>query len=115
MIDSEQMLQAFTNIEKNAVEAMPDGGLLEFFVTGNAKEVEIKIKDSGCGIEAENMDKLFTPFFTTKEIGKGTGLGLPLVYGIIKMHKGKIAVESNTDKEKAPTGTTFKITLPRIN
>ncbi len=115
MIDSEQMLQAFTNIEKNAVEAMPSGGVLEFLITGNAKDVEIKIKDSGCGIDKDNMDKLFTPFFTTKEIGKGTGLGLPLVYGIIKMHKGKISVESNNNILEGSTGTTFKITLPRIN
>ena len=59
------------------------------------------------------MDKIFTPFFTTKEIGKGTGLGLPLVYGIIKMHKGKIHVKSNTDKQKGETGTAFIITIPK--
>jgi signal transduction histidine kinase len=58
---------------------------------------------------------VFTPFFTTKEIGKGTGLGLATTYGIIKMHKGKIEVESNNDPAKGPTGTSFKITLPRIN
>jgi signal transduction histidine kinase len=59
------------------------------------------------------MEKIFTPFFTTKEMGKGTGMGLPLVYGIIKMHQGKINVESNTDPRKGATGTTFKIVLPR--
>ena len=59
------------------------------------------------------MDKIFTPFFTTKEIGKGTGLGLPLIYGIVKMHNGKIAVESNDNPEKGETGTSFAITLPK--
>ncbi|HSN50632.1 MAG TPA: HAMP domain-containing sensor histidine kinase, partial [Bacteroidales bacterium] len=69
--------------------------------------------DTGTGISQENMDKIFTPFFTTKEMGKGTGLGLPLIYGIVKMHKGKITVDSNADPKKRPTGTTFTITIPR--
>jgi signal transduction histidine kinase len=115
MIDPEQMMQVFTNLEKNAVEAMPEGGHLDVLIKGNSKEIEILLSDTGCGIPEENMDKLFTPFFTTKEIGKGTGLGLALVYGIVKMHRGKITIESNTDIKKAKTGTTFKIVLPRIN
>jgi signal transduction histidine kinase len=65
------------------------------------------------GIPEENMEKLYTPFFTTKGIGKGTGLGLATTYGIVKMHKGRIEVESNTDRLKGPTGTTFRIILPR--
>jgi signal transduction histidine kinase len=113
-IDAEQMMQAVTNLEKNAVEAMPGQGKLEIKIDGNEKQVEISISDTGCGIPQENMEKLFTPFFTTKDFGKGTGLGLPLVYGIIKMHTGKISVESNTDINDGPTGTSFKITLPRI-
>jgi signal transduction histidine kinase len=71
------------------------------------------ISDTGTGILKENMDKLFTPFFTTKEMGKGTGLGLALIYGIVKMHKGKIHVDSNADPAEGPTGTTFRITIPR--
>jgi signal transduction histidine kinase len=59
------------------------------------------------------MEFVFTPFFTTKGIGKGTGLGLPLVYGIVKMHKGKVDIISNADINNGPTGTTFKISLPR--
>ena len=62
---------------------------------------------------AENMEKIFTPFFTTKELGKGTGLGLPLIYGIVKMHKGKIDIQSNADPKEGPTGTTFIIKIPR--
>ncbi|MBS4013409.1 MAG: 4Fe-4S dicluster domain-containing protein [Bacteroidetes bacterium] len=115
MIDPDQMIQVFTNIEKNAIEAMPEGGEINIFINGDDKHVEINICDTGSGIPEENMDKLFTPFFTTKEIGKGTGLGLPLVYGIIKMHSGKISVKSNSNPKMGPTGTEFKITLPRIN
>lgn len=112
-IDRDQMMQVLTNLEKNAVEAMPEGGKLYIILTGNEKDIEIMVKDTGTGIPEENMDKIFTPFFTTKEVGKGTGLGLPLIYGIVKMHRGQILVESNTDSVKGPTGTTFTIKLPR--
>ncbi len=113
MIDNEQMMQVLTNLEKNAIEAMPKGGelLVELFDKDN--NVFINISDTGTGIEQQHMDKIFTPFYTTKEVGKGTGLGLPLVYGVIKMHKGKIDVESNTDPGKGKTGTAFKIRIPR--
>jgi signal transduction histidine kinase len=112
-IDTEQMMQAITNIEKNAVEAMPEGGKLSILLVEADQNVIINISDTGTGIAEEHVDKLFTPFFTTKQPGKGTGLGLPLVYGIIKMHRGKIEMESNTHPEKGPTGTTFRIVLPR--
>jgi signal transduction histidine kinase len=82
-------------------------------ITDTPDEVSILLEDTGTGIIKENMDKIFTPFFTTKELGKGTGLGLPLIYGIVKMHKGKISVTSNADPAQGPTGTTFIITLPR--
>lgn len=114
MIDPDQMVQVFTNLYKNAIEAMPEGGELKISVGGNDRNVEISISDTGCGIPDEHKDKLFTPFFTTKDVGKGTGLGLPLIYGIIKMHSGKIKVESNADPGAGPTGTEFIITLPRI-
>jgi signal transduction histidine kinase len=115
MIDTEQMMQVFTNLEKNAVEAMPIGGKLIIDIEGNDSSLKIYFSDTGTGIAEENLDKLFTPFFTTKELGKGTGLGLPLVYGIVKMHKGKIEVESNSDTSKGETGTTFILTLPRVS
>ncbi len=114
-IDNEQMTQAITNILKNAIEAMPDGGELSVTVANEQNELVINISDTGLGILEEHMDKLFTPFFTTKAIGKGTGLGLPTTYGIIKMHNGKINVSSNADPDKAPTGTTFTIKLPQLN
>ncbi|MDD3877264.1 MAG: [Fe-Fe] hydrogenase large subunit C-terminal domain-containing protein [Bacteroidales bacterium] len=115
MIDTDQMMQVFTNLEKNAIEAMPDGGELIIKISGNENFFEVQFSDTGYGISEENMEKLFTPFFTTKESGKGTGLGLPLVYGIIKMHNGKIDVKSNNDIQKGKTGTTFILTIPRIN
>lgn len=113
LVDYEQMMQVLTNLNKNAIEAMPNGGKLIIEVGQRSDEVFFNIKDTGVGICEENMDKLFTPFFTTKGIGKGTGLGLATIYGIVKMHKGRIEVESNTDKSKGPTGTTFKITIPK--
>jgi C4-dicarboxylate-specific signal transduction histidine kinase len=113
-VDMDQFMQVLTNIEKNAIEAMPEtGGTLSIILNGDDKEVEFLIKDTGTGISEKNMDKIFTPFFTTKPVGKGTGLGLPLLYGIVKMHKGQIQVESNNNPEKGPTGTTFKVKIPR--
>lgn len=112
-IDKDQMMQVLTNLEKNAVEAMPKGGTLNISLTGSDHEVELAISDTGIGIPEENMEKIFTPFFTTKEVGKGTGLGLPLIYGIVKMHRGQVQVTSNADPWKGETGTTFTIKIPR--
>ncbi|RPH34469.1 MAG: 4Fe-4S dicluster domain-containing protein [Bacteroidales bacterium] len=112
-LDYEQMMQVLTNLNKNAIEAMPNGGLLAVEVDENESDVIFNVIDTGTGIPEENMEKLYTPFFTTKGIGKGTGLGLATTYGIVKMHKGRIEVESNTDRLKGPTGTTFRIILPR--
>ena len=112
-IDTDQMMQVLTNLEKNAIEAMPDGGVLKLEIFDDTETVFVNVSDTGSGISKENMDKIFTPFFTTKGLGKGTGLGLPLVYGIVKMHQGQILVESNADPSKGQTGTKFKITLPR--
>ena len=102
-----------TNLEKNAVEAMPEGGELTLELSDTDNEIEIVVSDTGVGIPEENTDKIFTPFFSTKGIGKGTGLGLPLIYGIIKMHKGKISFVSNANPGKGPTGTKFIIKIPR--
>ncbi len=112
-LDIDQMMQVLTNLEKNAVEAMPGGGKLTIGVEGDEEEIRFIIADTGTGISKQHMEKIFTPFFTTKEMGKGTGLGLALIYGIVKMHKGKIHVDSNNDPAAGNTGTTFTITLPR--
>ncbi|MEI7499767.1 MAG: [Fe-Fe] hydrogenase large subunit C-terminal domain-containing protein [Bacteroidota bacterium] len=113
LLDIDQMMQVLTNLEKNAIEAMPNGGDLKVSVEGDSGEITFIVADTGSGIEKANIDKLFTPFFTTKEMGKGTGLGLALIYGIVKMHKGKIHVDSNADPAQGPTGTTFRISVPR--
>ena len=112
-LDYEQMMQVLTNLNKNAIEAMPNGGSLTVEVDDNSSEIIFNVIDTGMGIPEDNMDKLFTPFFTTKGIGKGTGLGLATTYGIVKMHKGRIEVDSNIDPTKGPTGTTFRIIIPR--
>lgn len=112
-IDSEQMTQVLTNLFKNAIDAMPDGGTLTICLEDTVSDVIITVSDTGTGIKDEDKPKIFEPFYTTKGLGKGTGLGLATTYGIVKMHKGQITVETNSDPAKGPTGTTFKIILPR--
>ncbi len=112
-LDIDQMMQVLTNLEKNAIEAMPNGGELHVGLEDNKNEIIFIVSDTGTGISKENLNKIFTPFFTTKEIGKGTGLGLPLIYGIVKMHKGKIDITTNSEPLKGATGTTFRIVIPR--
>jgi iron only hydrogenase large subunit-like protein/nitrogen-specific signal transduction histidine kinase len=113
MLDNEQMTQVLTNLVKNAIDAMPDGGMIDIILEDTLGDVSITIRDTGTGIKEEDKSKIFEPFFTTKGIGHGTGLGLATAYGIVKMHKGQISVDSNTDASKGPTGTSFKIILPR--
>ncbi|HRZ79966.1 MAG TPA: [Fe-Fe] hydrogenase large subunit C-terminal domain-containing protein, partial [bacterium] len=113
-LDVEQIKQVMINLVKNAIEAIDSSkGKVVVNIAGNEKDLIIKVIDNGPGIPQENMDKLFVPFFTTKPAGKGTGLGLPVSYGIVKMHKGQISVISNCNPSKGETGTTFVITLPR--
>jgi iron only hydrogenase large subunit-like protein/nitrogen-specific signal transduction histidine kinase len=113
MLDVEQMTQVITNMVKNSFDAMPEGGRIEVTLEDTLGDVTIIIADTGTGIKPEDRAKVFEPFFTTKGIGHGTGLGLATAYGIVKMHKGQITVESNNDASTGPTGTTFRIALPR--
>ena len=106
------MVQVLSNLIKNSIEAMPDGGILKIKIEQENNTVIFTISDTGTGISKENMDKIFTPFFTTKSPGKGTGLGLPTCYGIVKMHKGDINITSNCDPQCGQTGTSFKIKIP---
>jgi PAS domain S-box-containing protein len=119
MADFDKMQQLLINIILNANQAMPDGGILTISTSvvraielgkETKDAVKIDITDTGVGIAKENLDKLFTPFFTTKVKGKGVGLGLPVVHGIIEQHQGKIEVKS-----KLGSGTTFTIYLEAMN
>jgi signal transduction histidine kinase len=92
---------------------MPDGGRITIRTEGDAERVRLSVSDTGVGILPEHFDKLFEPFFTTKKVGQGTGLGLAVSYGIVKMHRGDIKVASNASPAKGPTGTTFTVVLPR--
>ncbi|NLH48017.1 MAG: 4Fe-4S binding protein [Myxococcales bacterium] len=113
-LDKDQITQVITNLISNAYAAMEEhGGKLTVRTFGNEYQVGFQVRDTGVGIARENMRKLFTPFFTTKKMGKGTGLGLAVSYGIVKMHRGDIQVESNADPAAGPTGTMFTVTLPR--
>jgi PAS domain S-box-containing protein len=124
MADTTQIEQVLMNLATNARDAMPNGGTLVIstdMITFDNEYLRahgygrlgnfalISVEDTGCGIDEKIKERIFEPFFTTKEIGKGTGLGLAMVYGIIKQHEGYINVYSDADK-----GTTFKIYLPLI-
>jgi signal transduction histidine kinase len=108
--DEDQLKQVFINLINNACEAMEesDEKILGIRLRDDEEFVAVDIIDTGAGIPKENFSKIFTPFFTTKKIGKGTGLGLAISYGIIKMHKGHINFNSSAGR-----GTTFTIKLPR--
>jgi two-component system NtrC family sensor kinase len=106
---SGQLQQVFTNLVLNAVQAMPGGGSLTVAsgMGGDRKTVRISFTDTGVGISEENLDKIFEPFFTSKKVGEGTGLGLSVSYGLIKNHGGEIKVKSGVGR-----GTTFTVILP---
>jgi signal transduction histidine kinase len=120
--DNNQLEQVIMNLLVNAGDAMPEGGAIIISTSladlekgalhvhpllKPGKYVVLKISDKGTGIPEEIKDRIFDPFFTTKELGKGTGLGLAMVYGIVKELKGIINLISHSD-----TGTTFEIYLP---
>jgi PAS domain S-box-containing protein len=123
--DPGQLEQVVMNLTVNARDAMPQGGLLtletgpamldDAFVSthpGSSRgaHVRLSIEDTGCGMTPEVLSHLFEPFFTTKEPGRGTGLGLSTVYGIVKQHRGYIDVQSEPGR-----GSTFAVYLPRVD
>jgi len=125
MGDATQIHQVIMNLCTNAYQAMQDkGGKLEVILTEvdigyeetvdrigmqPGKHLQLLVKDEGCGMEAAVMDRIFEPYYTTKEQGKGTGLGLSVIHGIVKNHRGDISVKSTPGK-----GTVFQVYLPLI-
>ncbi len=107
MADANQINQVVTNLTVNALQAMGNGGKITFTVKKAAGKAIFSIEDTGIGIPAENISSAFMPFFTTKDVDQGTGLGLSVVYGIIKNHGGDIKVSSEPEK-----GSVFEMSLP---
>lgn len=105
--DPAQMTQVLVNVVVNSIQAMPSGGKLMIQTKASDKFVFITIEDTGVGMSEKVMRQIFLPFFTTKDVGQGTGLGLPVVHGIVTSHAGFINVSS-----KEGQGTRFEIQLP---
>jgi PAS domain S-box-containing protein len=103
-----KLQQVFTNLILNARDAIPDGGRITLSTqTLDDGSLMVEVADTGIGIAAENVAKIYDPFYTTKGVGRGTGLGLAVSYGIVQEHAGHINVDSTPGQ-----GTTFRITLP---
>lgn len=107
LADRDQLIQVLINLMMNSLHAMPEGGRLRLSLAHEGSHVCLGVSDTGHGMPEEIRSKVFEPFFTTKDFGKGTGLGLTVVKGIVEEHGGTIGVESVVDK-----GTTFWIRLP---
>jgi PAS domain S-box-containing protein len=107
--DRTHLEQVFVNLAVNSRDAMPRGGTLAIRVAGDASHVTVHVDDTGCGIDAETLPRIFEPFFTTKAPGRGTGLGLAMVYGAVTQSGGTVNVSSTPGE-----GTQFTITLPRV-
>jgi signal transduction histidine kinase len=107
-MDHNEMKQVFINIVNNAIQAMPRGGDLRIRVSAAAdRRIVVEFADTGCGIASEHLDKIFEPFFSTKDNGDGTGLGLSISYRIVRNHGGRIEAESTVGG-----GSVFRVLLP---
>lgn len=105
--DPSQLQQVLVNLVVNAIQAMPEGGTLTISTLQETNQQCLSVEDTGSGIAPEDIKKIFLPFFTTKEVGEGTGLGLSVVHGIVKSHGGSVQVESTVNR-----GTRFEVRLP---
>ena len=105
--DPAQLKQVLVNLVVNAVQAMPDGGTLTVSTRASDSCVLLIVKDTGAGMSEDVREKVLLPFFTTKDVNEGTGLGLAVVHGIVTSHGGSISVES-----RPGYGTRFEIGLP---
>lgn len=111
LCDRNQIAQVLINLLANARDAMPDGGVIMLRLSRSSVGAVIEVADEGVGIETDKAEKIFDPFYTTKNIGKGSGLGLSIVSGIIRAHNGEVSVRS----EGAGKGATFTVVLPFAN
>lgn len=105
--DPGQISQVLVNLVVNALQAMPDGGVLTISTLSDEEHVFLVVEDTGVGMSKEVMERVWMPFYTTKDIGEGTGLGLAVVHGIVTSHGGSLQVESQEGK-----GSRFTIRLP---
>jgi len=105
--DPAQLNQVLVNLVVNALQAMPDGGTLTVETRSCDHAVSLIVEDTGTGMSPDVLEQIFVPFFTTKDVGQGTGLGLPVVDGIVASHQGTVRVKS-----KVGRGTRFEIRLP---
>jgi signal transduction histidine kinase len=99
--------QAFLNIISNASQSIDDVGIIEIETNLDANLLSVRVTDNGCGIDKENLDKVFDPFFTTRNPGQGAGLGLSITYRIVKEHNGSIEIFSEVSK-----GTSVTVSFP---
>jgi signal transduction histidine kinase len=109
-VDDELIRQALLNLLPNAKQAMPEGGTIRVGVRREAQFAVVEVEDSGEGIPAELLPRIFELYFTTKQ--KGSGIGLATTYRILQMHGGAMDVRSNPDPEAADRGTTFTLRVP---
>jgi len=105
--DSGQLYQVLVNLVVNAIQAMAAGGTLTIATATAGDDVALEVRDTGTGMTDDVKSRIFLPFFTTKDVGEGTGLGLPVVHGIVTAHGGRIEVESAPGQ-----GTVFRVLLP---
>lgn len=110
--DSQRLAQVLINLLSNARDASPPSGAIRVRTEASEQTVDLIVEDEGSGIPKSIIDRLFEPFFTTKDPGKGTGLGLALVYSIVEEHYGQITIDSPADPERE-CGTRISVTLPR--
>lgn len=106
--DASQINQVLVNLVVNSLQAMPDGGKMTVRTEACGPQVLLVVEDTGMGMSEEIVKQIFLPFFTTKDVGHGTGLGLPVVHGIVTSHGGSIEVKS-----KIGQGSRFEIRLPK--
>ena len=108
--DESQLMQVLVNLVVNAVQAMPDGGTLTIGTRTDGEWVLLEVSDTGMGMTEVVQAQVFLPFFTTKDVDEGTGLGLAVVHGIVSSHGGRIEVES-----RRGGGSSFRVYFPLHN